>query len=141
MTEWSDEGCTCENGQKKEHRTFKNARNLKACKRRYPNVKFERHVNCGNTDCPSGRDETTRRVKFKQFISLLILLKILNYRLHRHVTFQNGQNGASAVLIALGNQFVSVDLNIDIYYQRKILNVLLKFIQKFKIEMKMKKTF
>lgn len=70
MTEWSDEGCTCENGQKREHRTFKNARNLKACKRRYPNVKFERHVNCGNTDCPAGRDETTRRVKFKQFLSV-----------------------------------------------------------------------
>lgn len=64
MTEWSDEGCTCENGQKREHRTFKNARNLKACKRRYQNVKFERVVNCGNTDCPvGGRDDTTRRVK------------------------------------------------------------------------------
>ena len=63
MTEWSDEGCTCENGRKKEHRTFKNAKNLKACRKRYPNAKLERVVNCGNTDC-TGRNEGTRKVTY-----------------------------------------------------------------------------
>lgn len=52
LSEWSDEGCTCENGQKREHREFRAvARNLKGCKRKYQYVELERFVPCVVTDC------------------------------------------------------------------------------------------
>lgn len=58
MTDWSDEGCTCENGQKREHRKFKNTKYERVCRIRYSNVKIEREVTCGTSDCPA----TTRKV-------------------------------------------------------------------------------
>lgn len=62
LTEWSDEGCTCENGQKREHRLFKKEKYKKGCLKKYPNVKFEKYVNCGMSDCTeNGQVESSTR--------------------------------------------------------------------------------
>lgn len=63
-TEWTDESCSCQDGQpkKKISREFRFPRNRKKCMLRHPNAQLEKYEDCPDTNCDGDGSATTRPV-------------------------------------------------------------------------------